>query len=294
MYITLRQLEIFCAAAKYLNFSKAAESLCMSPPAVTKQIQTLEAECRCHFFEQVGRVIYLTDEGKKLLEQVNNIDREMLSLKRLVLDLSHQSDQIINISLGHTFENIIFKAMQAFKNTHPSIAFNIFVESRANQCLNLESNDRDLCVMCLPDKNSDFTQVKILDMPFVLVCSSKNPLLQQTTLNVNAIKDEALVLIKSTTLVEDKAHQIINHSRLQNNRRIILDSYVAVKDAVIAGLGIGFLPKSLIEEKDVNDLKILPIKSFSYSAPLVVMHRKHKKLTGAMKEFIALLRKLKC
>lgn len=293
MYITLRQLEIFQAAAKYLNFSKAAESLCMSPPAVTKQIQTLEAECRCHFFEQVGRMVYLTDNGKKLLQQVNSIDREMLNLKRLVLDLSHQSDQIINISLGHTFENIIFKAMQVFKTTHPSILFNIFVESRADQYKLLELNDRDLCVMCIPDKASELTQLKLFDIHFVLVASSKSPVLQQNKLNINAIKDETLVLIKSSNAVDEKAHKIINHSRLQSNRRILLDSYVAVKDAIVAGLGIGFLPKSLIEEKDTNDLTILPIKGFSYFGPLVIVHRKHKKLTVAMKEFIALVRKLK-
>ena len=95
--INLNQLRIFYHAAKRLNFTKAAESLFITQPAVTAQVKHLETHCNLKLFKKKGRQVYLTDEGvtlyeyaRKLFEYEKEIEdaiEDMRELKRGILRL---------------------------------------------------------------------------------------------------------------------------------------------------------------------------------------------------------------
>lgn len=92
MNITIRQLQVFRTAALLGSFTRAAKHLHLTTPAVSKQIRKLESECKLHLFEQSGRCVNLTQQGKRLLEQAAQVDNEMKLLKQMVRDESVGSE----------------------------------------------------------------------------------------------------------------------------------------------------------------------------------------------------------
>ena len=66
MNITLRQLRVFAAVAKHHSFTRAAEELCLTQPAVSMQVKQLESQLDVPLFEHLGKKIYLTDMGQEV------------------------------------------------------------------------------------------------------------------------------------------------------------------------------------------------------------------------------------
>ena len=98
MNITLRQLQVFSSAARHLNYTRAAEELFLTQPAVSMQIKQLEESVGLPLFEQQGKKLFLTEAGRELfhysrevnrqLEEAESVLAELRGLKRGRLDLA--------------------------------------------------------------------------------------------------------------------------------------------------------------------------------------------------------------
>ena len=77
MHLTLRQLKVFEAVARHLNFTRAAEELFLTQPAVSMQIKQLEDSLGVPLFEQLGKRIHLTESGQEVLSYVRSINQQL-------------------------------------------------------------------------------------------------------------------------------------------------------------------------------------------------------------------------
>lgn len=291
MRITLRQIEIFQTAVRHMNFSKAAKELDMSPPAITKQMKVLENQCRAPLFEHIGRRIYLTPEGEHFLKQANRVTDEMENLKKMITHNFSSENNIINLSIGHTFQNIIFDLIYKFKENNPNTEFNIHVESRSEQYENLSDNKRDFCIVTRANETDNIDIEKFIKTEFVLVASSKLPIAKKNNVSTNELAKETFILIDAERPARKPINKVLNKWDLHDLYSIELDSFVAVQGAISAQLGIGFLPETLAK-KALQSGELSPVSApkFSINIPLYIAFRKHKEMSPIQKEFMAFLK----
>src|SRR3989339_1231178 len=87
LHLTLRQLQVFEKVASHLNYSRAAEELYLSHPAVSMQIKHLEGHVGLPLFEQMGKKIFLTEAGRELFHYSRNIAQQLAEVEAVFDEL---------------------------------------------------------------------------------------------------------------------------------------------------------------------------------------------------------------
>jgi len=285
MSITFRQLEAFSLSAKDSSFSRAAKALDMSPPAITKHIRNLEKEVGFKLFEQIGRQIYITPSAKELLPQVTQIHREIQRLYEIIHTVNQS--QYIRLAISHTFENVIFNKMQAFRRGQPKVDFDVQLAGPAHQYKLLHENECDFGILSESFDDGEFHNVKIKTIDFVLVAHQQHPLARENKIDPKTLNGHTLIMPRRELQTMKNLNQFLEKYHLPSYQMLQLNSYVAIKDAIIAQLGVGILPTSLIED-DISKqcLTVLNNSQFKYDTTLYCIYRKSKKLTDVTKSFI--------
>lgn len=245
----LRQLECFYMASKLCNFTKAAEQLHISQPAVTKAIHCLETELNVRLFDRFQKKVTLTLEGQALLVQTERI---LSSVKEAVSEMSEfQNAHRGLIKLGvppmigaYLFPNIIAK----FKQLYPLIDFQVFEEGSVEIVSKVESGELDLAIAILPERKPSLRTIIIAKEEYVLCVHPRSPLTRYNSISFSQLKNEPFILLKPGNY----QHQAIlkECSNYNYSPDIILTSnhFKTIKGLVANGVGISFLMRMVAHE----------------------------------------------
>ena len=262
MNITIRQLEILQQCVNSLHFTKAAQALHMTPAAVSKQINNLEEQLGFKLFEVVGKKVHITSQCNYLLPYVNKVLAEMKNLKNIAANTVATKAKPIKVSMGPGLESILFKSIHSFKDLYPNIEFQIIINhDRPIQLQDLLNNKTNIYFSSKFYKDKRIEQHKAFSLDLYLVCSSENNLARETVTQ-NKLKQQCFI---STIPEKDLAKGY--------SSSLYLDSYMSVKQAIIADLGIGFLPSNLIRGE--NRITVLTQQP-SLTKNIYLAHRKQQ------------------
>lgn len=287
MNFTLRQLEIFQLVAKHLSFTKAAEELFLSQPAVSGQVKQLENAVGLDLYEQLGRKIYLTEAGKLLYEFSSNINSEINNVKKDINNLKGMDGGLLYVSVATTVNYFAARHLSKFCQQHTGIRLHLDVTNRATLIEQLENNDTDLVLMgSLPD-DLDLVIEPFMENPLVIIAPPNHPMVDEKNIPLRKLKDEKLLMreVGSGTRIamekfflEKKNFKLISTIEMNSNE--------AIKQSVEAGLGLGIVSIHTIElEREVGRLKILDVRHFPIRRQWYIAHRKGKRLSAAAKLF---------
>lgn len=124
--MNLTAIVYFITVSKYESFSKAAEELYISQPAISRQIQNFEEELNVSLFDRTGKNVTLTEEGKDLLPIAKTICASVEEMQKRAAQL--QRNQEINIKIGYpnmTVMEYLPKLLRAFSLDYPSVKINL-------------------------------------------------------------------------------------------------------------------------------------------------------------------------
>lgn len=257
MDFTFRQLDIFLKCAEKLHFTNAAKALHMTPAAISKQITNLEQHLKTKLFEVIGKKVTLTSSGCRLLPYVKSIKKEVDCLKEIVSTDFLTQAQPLRLSFTPGLQNIIFKSIQSFNASYPEVLVEVTIHNkRAQQRDDLLKDRIDAYFSSKHLKDKRIIQNKVFSLLFYIVCPKhrkfNNNIKQETFITPTAEKESA------------KGY----------NKILCLDTYVSVKEAILANLGIGLLPSNLIE----GDSRLKIINSApSLIKPIYLSYRKTHK-----------------
>lgn len=246
------QLSCFLAVAEYLNFAQAAQSLHVTHPAVSQQIQSLEKELNVKLFQRTTRSVKLTEEGKAFLSDAQEIvaisDR---AKKRFE---STMPGNIETLALG--FYNfpcmfLLSDALEQLRAVRPELHPRLQVIPFQHIYRLLEEGTFDAVIGFKEPPSAKISAVykEIAKVPMVCVCSSRHPLSESTEVSLDKLKNERLVL-----LVPPKAYISIAQlqGQLMGDRPpsdfYFCESAEAMSVLVTAGYGISILPDFLIPD----------------------------------------------
>jgi DNA-binding transcriptional LysR family regulator len=283
---TFRQLRFFNAVARHLSFAKAAELMHVSAPAVTMQIKELEAEVGMPLFERQGRKVSLTTTGEYMLVYC----RKMLALLKDAEDAAARLQRIetgtLTIGMVGTATYFVPALLNKFLKEHEGIEIKLMVGNRGDLVQWLQNSEVDIAIMGkapdeLPTRAEPFAA-----NPLVFVASPMHPLAGESGLRAEDLRQQLFIVREPGSGTRSAMESFFSQARLQPRYSMELQSNDAIKQAVMANLGLGFLSLHTIAlELQTRKLCVLQVNG----APLVrawnVVHTLSKFLSPAAEAF---------
>lgn len=287
MNVTLRQLQIFHAVAKHLNYTRAAEELFLTQPAVSMQVKQLESIAGLPLFEQLGKSIHLTEAGNVLFRVSNDVEQTLANAQKELDDLKGVDGGLLRISVASTVNYFAARILSKFCQQHSRIRVNLDVTNRATLLAQLEANETDLVLMGPVPEDMDLVVEPFMENPLVIIASPNHPLVDEQNIPLRKLKDDTLLMREVGSGTRNAMEQFfLEKKNFKLISSIEMNSNEAIKQSVEAGLGLGIVSIHTIEfEKEMGRLKVLDVKHFPITRQWYIVYRKGKRLSAAAESF---------
>jgi DNA-binding transcriptional LysR family regulator len=297
---TLRQLKVFETVARRLSYSRAAEELHLTQPAVSIQIKTLEGHVGLALFEQLGKKVYLTPGGTELLHFSRAIIQQFHDAEEALAHFKGITGGKLNVAVISAGDYFFPRLLVEFVRRNHGVNLNLTVHNREELLVQLDNNQTDLAIMVRPPEHIDTVNESFAPHPYVIVAAPGHRLAKQKNIPMSVLMEEPFVVReKGSDTWNSMQDGFGEHIR---NLHIAMEirSTETIKQAVMAGMGIGFLSAHTIGlELKANSLAVLDVQGFPVMLDWYVVHRKNKRLPPvalAFKNFLlsdgaALIRK---
>jgi DNA-binding transcriptional LysR family regulator len=288
--ITLRQLRVFATAARHMNFSRAAEELQLSQPAVSTQIKDFGASVGLPLFERIGRRTYLTPAGAEMLACANAIAQRLKEAEDTLAQLKGVTGGRLNVAVISAGDYFFPRVLAAFGALHAGVTFNLTVHNREGLLRQLADNLTDLAVMVRPPRDMDIVALPFAPHPYVIVAAPDHPLARARRIPRAALNRERFVQRESGSDTWNSMHEVFGRQFARLNIAMQIHSTETIKQAVTAGMGIAFLSAHTLGlDLRAGNLVVLDVQGFPATLSWYLVHNRTKRLppvAAAFKEFL--------
>ncbi len=271
--------EVFIAVAENLNFSKAAEELFISQPAVTKHIKELESKLEIALFERKGNKVYLTKSGKLVYRSLKQIKQRYRDLEYELGRLNEAFNGSLRIGASSTISQYLIPSVIAsFHRHYPKIKLDLFNGNSFEMEQKLLDNEIDLALVENEKSNSNIKYMDFLDDEIVVITGTQSVYAKRKNIKLSDIQEIPLVLREKGSgslqvIQKALAKQNIDLEKL--NILIHLGSTEAIKNFLCGFDGIALISeKSIEKEIQLKSLCKLNVSEFNI----------HRKLRMALRQ----------
>jgi DNA-binding transcriptional LysR family regulator len=287
---TLRQLKVFETVARHLSFTRAAEELHLTQPAVSTQVKELERHAEMPLFEQIGRRIYLTAAGGEMLHHSRAIIQQFREAEGAMQHLKGVSGGKLNVAVISAGDYFFPRLFAEFARRHSGVILDLTVNNRAGLLHRLEDNLTDLAIMGRPPENMDAVNEPFAPHPYVIVAAADHPLAARKRIPLAVVAREPFLAREKGSDTRASMSRAFGSSLAKLDITMELKSTETIKQAVIAGMGVAFLSAHTVTlERQVGSLVVLDVQRFPLVLNWYVVHRKNKRLppvASAFKQFL--------
>jgi len=284
MNYTLHQLEIFRKIAEVKSVTKASEQLFLTQPAVSIQLKNFQNQFNLPLFEVVGRKLYITEFGEeisetafKILEQV-----EAINYKSAIFEGKLAGN--LKIAIVSTAKYLMPYFLTDFIKKNENVDLTMDVTNKMSVIRSLENNECDFAMVSTIPKKLNIERIELMKNKLYFVANkdyntSKKIVLKEINKSLFIFRENG----SATRLTMEKyliKHKIAVHKKME------LKSNEAVKQAVIAGLGISIMPIIGIKnELQKGELQILDVNDLPIETNWNLIWLKSKNLSSVAKAF---------
>jgi LysR family transcriptional regulator, low CO2-responsive transcriptional regulator len=288
--VTLRQLRVFAAAARHMNFSRAAEELHLSQPAVSTQIKEFASHVGLPLFERIGRKTFLTPAGEEMLQCARAITLRIREAEEALAQLKGVTGGRLNVAVISAGDYFFPRVLAAFGAAHPGITFNLTVHNREGLLRQLADNLTDLAVMVRPPRDMDIIALPFAPHPYVIVAAPSHPLAGVRQIPRAALNRERFVQRETGSDTWNSMREVFGRQFSRLNIAMEIHSTETIKQAVVAGMGIAFLSAHTIGlDLLAGNLVVLEVQGFPALLNCYLVHNRTKRLppvAAAFKDFL--------
>ncbi|MCW8944074.1 MAG: LysR family transcriptional regulator [Sedimenticola sp.] len=286
MNFTIRQLKVFEAVATHLSFTRAADELYLSQPAVSMQIKQLEENVGLPLFEKLGKKIHLTAAGRELHTYGKAIFRQLEEMEEVMEAQKGLSRGRLDIAVASTVNYFAPRALGAFSRRYPGVRLSLSVNNRKELMRMLEQNEKDLVLMGQPPEVLDLESEEFMDNPLVVIAPPDHPLVNQKSIPLKKLAEETFLMREAGSGTRLALERFFQDKELDLICGMELNGGEAIKQAVRAGLGLAVVSAHTIElELETGRLVTLDVAGFPLLKKWFMVHRRGKRLSPSAKTF---------
>lgn len=287
MRLSLRQISIFEAVARHLNYTRAAEELHLTQPAVFTQVKQLEESIGMPLLERIGKGMHLTAAGQEVLftcrETLDGLER----LEMRLADMQGLKRGRLRVAIVTTAKYLIPRLLGEFCARFPGIEAELTVSNRETLLARLSKNDDDLTILGVPPESMDVTATPIADNPLVVLARHDHPLAASRSITLARLAEEPFILREKGSGTRLATENHFAEQGLKLKVRMELGSSEAIKQTIAGGLGVSVISLHTIALEGVSGLlKPLDVEGFPLIRKWYVTYQKDKHLSAVAEAFL--------
>ncbi|NWJ96368.1 MAG: LysR family transcriptional regulator [Chloroflexi bacterium] len=287
-YPTLHQLAIFIAVVEHRSFSRAAEELSLSQPSVSMQVQKLENTLRnVPLFEQTGRKLSLTEAGQEFYHYARTVLNQMDEAILVLEELKGMERGRLRVAADTTAGvYVVPRILGQFKRLYPQISISMQVGNRTTVQEQLFSHAADLAVMGHTFDNPELMAIPLQANKLVVIAHPKHPLVGQELISLENLSKEPFILREAGSGTRASTEKIFTKSNLKMQVVMELSDNGAIKQAVIAGIGLAVISSATLElELKTGQLVMLKVDGFPVKRQWYLVQVRGKRLSPPAQTF---------
>jgi DNA-binding transcriptional LysR family regulator len=286
MHLTLRQLKVFESVARHLNFTRAAEELFLTQPAVSMQVKQLEDQLGVPLFEQLGKRVHLTEAGQEVLTYARSINQQIDELEAVLNRIKGLSGGKLRVAVATTANYFIPTLLGTFSRRYPDITVSLEITNRETLLRSLTENTVDLVIMGRPPEEIDVEAHRFMDNPLVVVAPPHHPLAGAKNIPLARLQDETFLVREPGSGTRIAMERFFAERGIRLKTGMEVGSNEAIKQSVQAGLGLGLLSRVTIEQElALGRLVELHIAELPIMRHWYIVRRRGKRLSAAAEVF---------
>lgn len=290
MHISLRQLELFASVARNESFSRAAEEMHLTQPAVSVQIKNLEENVGVPLFEYIGRRFFLTDAGRELYAAANIVFESLGRFEMLVADTKGLKQGKLKLAVTTTAKYFIPRILGAFCERYPGVDASLKVTNREGVLARIEENADDLYVMGQPPEEMNVRATPFMENELVAIARRGHPLVGKKRVALARLAEEPFLMREPNSGTRMALERLLAERGVHARTRMELGSNEAIKQGVLGGLGIAVLSRhSLVFDASDSDIAVLDVAHFPIRRHWYAVYPSEKRLSVVAGTFLDFL-----
>lgn len=290
MRYTLRQLELFSAVARCQSLTRAAQEVHLTQPAVSMQVRQLEESLGLPLFEPDGRGIRLTEAGREFAGHVEEVLERVENLDEIAARWRGVRTGRVRLGVVSTAKYFVPKLLGQFLRSHPGIDFRLSVHNREAILRELAGNTVDLVIMGRPPEEIECSATPFAPNLLGIVAAPEHPLSRRRRMELPELSREPFIVREPGSGTRAAMERVFASHRTKFQTSMELASNETIKQAVIAGLGLGFLSLHTVRhELATGRLVLLDVVGLPVRRQWYLVQRASRRLVPAAEEFGAFL-----
>lgn len=283
----IRQLSYFIEVAKQMSFSKAAEQLRVSQPSLSKMVKNLEDELGAVLFDRTTKKMQLTDAGKVVIGQAQEIMKLIQNLSSELSDVMEIKKGSIKIGIPPVIGSLFFpKLVRDFQLLYPNIEIEL-VEEGAKVIEKLaEEGSVDVWISLLPVDEDLFEVHPFASSELKLIVYPEHRLANSNQVSLFELKDEPIILLREEFALHDLIFKACIQDGFEPKISFKSSQWDFIGEMVANRLGVSIFPEALCQKLESSRIKTVSIVNPGISWDLALMWPKNKYLSFVSKEFI--------
>ena len=288
--VTLRQLRIFEAVASTLNFSRAAEQLHLTQPAVSMQISQLQEDAGVQLLVKSGKQIRLSQAGEEMLRHARRILDQVRIAEDAMGATRAGKGGLLHLGVVPTAHYFAPALLMAFRENHPGISFKLTVERRDRILAMLQEHQIDVAVGGYPPSEADVEAETFARHPHCIVASTNHRLAMQKNIHWDELREESFIFREPGSATRQFLEHLLQSQSLQVNVSMELSGNETIKQAVMVGMGISFLSAHVFQvELAAGRMAVLDVLDMPKMLDWCLLHRRDSvpsDLSASFRDFV--------
>jgi DNA-binding transcriptional LysR family regulator len=285
-HLTVRQLEVLAAVGREGSVTAAAESLHLTQPAVSMQLRQLEAQLELTLFETVGRRLQITEPGKELVQLAVELLGRLDDLQQTARSLRGVGHGRVRLGVVSTAKYFAPRLLAQFVKLHSGLEFKLTIHNRAEIIDQLQSYAIDLGIMGQPPEGLHLEGTPFAPNPLVAVAAPSHPLSLRRGLRPEDLSEQPFAVREPGSGTRSAMDRYLADHEVKVRHVMEADSNETIKQAVMAGIGLGFLSLHTVRpELAAGRIAVLDVFGLPLRRQWYVVHSSQRRLTPAAEEF---------
>ncbi len=286
------KIETFLTICKYMNFTKAADELHLTQPAVSSQMKRLEEFYGCQLFVYENKQLTLTQIGKAVYDSMNRMENQEIYLRKQIQFIQTKKR---NIRFGATMtigEFLLADVIADYLKTYPDSSIQMEVTNTKNLLNKLDNAELDFAFI-----EGNFSKKRYKSYPFkksrIIPVCGPNCDCKNRTVSLNDLMNERLIIREPGSGTRDIFESILhsrNHETNEFSSVIEVGNMNAIKDLLLRSVGISFLYEDVVKgELEQGHLFEIQLSGWDILHRMSAVWRRENEHTDVIEEFLGML-----
>lgn len=285
-HLTFRQLEIFEAIARLNSFTRASEELFLTQPTVSMQIKKLSETLGVSLYDQIGKKILLTPDGQELAQATREIFSILAHFTMSVAERQGLKQGKLSLMAITTASYFAPRLLGEFAKLYPGIDVSLRVTNKEQVLASMADTLADLYFLGQPPEDIDVVATPIMDNPIIVVAAPDHPLARQKKIPLERIARETWLMREKGSGTRNAIERRFAEHNLNIHPRLELGSNEAIKQAILADLGISALSRHALTLNAPDQFAVLDVEGFPILRHWYAVYPAGRQLTVTAQAFL--------